>query len=283
MDFGTTFSADWLGDYGALREAASALDEADIGFVSFGGHVLTSPPNRFERPASTYAVPFRDFFVLFANLAATTQRLRFRSGILILPMFPTVHVAKQAAELSLASDGRFELGVGISWNEPEYRAMGQRLATRGRRLEEQLVVLKLLWSEEFVSFHGEFHDIDELGLGQLPTSPIPIWIGCGDDTSRLSRVARLADGWMPIGVPSSEKIAELMAATAAAGRPNAVGITGRIAARPEDVESALSDSRALLAAGVTAISISPPPGSDVEDGVNAVVATHRELLAALGH
>jgi probable F420-dependent oxidoreductase len=278
MEFGTSFDGEWLADLGSLRRAANELDEAGVDFVSYGGHVLTSRLGRYERPASTYAVPFRDFFVLFATLAATTTRLRFRSGILILPMFQTVLVAKQAAELALVSDGRFELGVGISWNEPEYRAMGQDLTTRGRRLEEQLVVLRQLWTEEFVTYHGQFHDIDDLGIGQLPASPIPIWIGCGEGDVSLSRVARLADGWMPIGPPKKETIDHLQAQAAAAGRSAQIGVTGRVVARPDDLGAAVADARALAAIGVSAISISPPQGSDVASGIAAVIATRDALL-----
>jgi probable F420-dependent oxidoreductase len=281
MEYGTSFDGEWLADIAALRRAASELDEAGVDFVSYGGHVLTSPLGRYERPPSTYAVPFRDFFVLFATLAATTTRLRFRSGILILPMFQTVPVAKQSAELSLVSDGRFELGVGISWNEPEYRAMGQELSTRGRRLEEQLVVLRQLWSEEFVTYHGQFHDIDDLGIGQLPTSPIPIWIGCGESETSLSRVARLADGWMPIGPPNKQTIDALQAAASASGRSAPIGVTGRVLARPDDLEAVFADARALVATGVSAISVSPPPGSDVATGIAAVIATRDALLDRL--
>jgi probable F420-dependent oxidoreductase len=281
MEYGTTFNGEWLADIGSLRRAATELDEAGIDFVSYGGHVLTSRLGRYERPPSTYAVPFRDFFVLFANLAATTTRLRFRTGILILPMFQTALAAKQAAELSLVSDGRFELGVGISWNEPEYRAMGEELTTRGRRLEEQLVVLRQFWTEEFVTFHGQFHDIDELGIGQLPTSPIPIWIGCGEGATSLSRVARLADGWMPIGPPSKETIEGLQAAASAAGRSAPLGVTGRVVARPDDHAATLADARALVATGISAISISPPPGSDIAAGIAAVIAARGPLAEGL--
>jgi probable F420-dependent oxidoreductase len=281
MEYGTTFNGEWLADIGSLRRAATELDEAGIDFVSYGGHVLTSRLGRYERPPGTYAVPFRDFFVLFANLAATTTRLRFRTGILILPMFQTALVAKQAAELSLISDGRFELGVGISWNEPEYRAMGQDLTTRGRRLEEQLVVLRQFWTEEFVTYHGQFHDIDELGVGQLPTSPIPIWIGCGESATSLSRVARLADGWMPIGPPSKETIDGLQDAASAAGRSAPIGVTGRVVARPDDLEATIADARALVATGVSAISISPPAGSDIASGIAAVIATRGPLADGL--
>jgi len=282
MQYGTSFSADWLEDVGALRQAASELDNAGLDFLSYGGHVLTSRLGRYERPPGTYAAVFRDFFVLFASLAATTTRIRFRSGILILPMFSTVHVAKQAADLSIVSDGRFELGVGISWNEPEYRAMGQELATRGRRLDEQLLVLRQLWTEEFVTFHGQFHDIDDLGLGQLPREPISIWIGSGEGSAAMSRVARLADGWMPIAVPTKERIDALRADGIAAGRTTPIGVAARITARREDSEAAVEEARALVANGVSAISIAPPSGSDVEAGIGAVIATYRLLVETVG-
>lgn len=281
MEFGTSFSAEWLADLGALRAAATAFDEAGVDFVSFGGHVLTAKEGRFDRPTSTYALPFRDPFVLYAHLAATTKRLRFRSGILILPMFPTVHVAKQAADLSLLSGGRFELGVGISWSDVEYRAMGQDLSVRGRRLEEQLVLLKLLWTQPYVTFSGRFHEVDELGLGQLPVAPIPIWVGCGDSDQSLSRVGRLADGWMTIGAPSAERVVALQGFATAAGRGRSIGVTGRVSARTTDLEIAVGEAESLLASGATAISISPPPGSDPDAGVAAVLATRARLLDAL--
>lgn len=281
VDYGTTFSADWLDDLGALREGASRLDEAGVDFVGHGGHVVTLRPGRYDRPLGTYAVPFRDPIVLYASLAATTKRLRFRSGILILPLFPTVHVAKQAAELALLSNGRFDLGVGISWNEEEYRAMGQDVSTRGRRFEEQLVVLKRLWSEPLVTFSGRFHELDELGLGQLPPSPVPIWVGCGDSDLVLSRVGRLADGWMPTGSPAPERIAALKRFAAEAGREGQVGVTARVTARPDDVDTPLGEAKALVEAGATALSVSPPPGSGLAEGIDAVIATVGHLRQAL--
>jgi alkanesulfonate monooxygenase SsuD/methylene tetrahydromethanopterin reductase-like flavin-dependent oxidoreductase (luciferase family) len=218
--------------------------------------------------------------VLYAHLASVTKNLRFRSGILILPMYPTVLVAKQAADLALLSAGRFELGVGISWNEPEYRAMGQELSVRGRRLTEQLVLLQLLWSEPFVTFSGDFHEVDDLGLGQLPSSPIPIWIGCGEADSSLSRVARLADGWMPTGAPTAERVARLHSLAVEAGRE--VGVTGRMGASPDDLAAELEQARGLVNAGVTAISISPPAGSSPTAGTAAVLATRDHLRDELG-
>jgi alkanesulfonate monooxygenase SsuD/methylene tetrahydromethanopterin reductase-like flavin-dependent oxidoreductase (luciferase family) len=216
MDLGTSFSFDWLTDLGALRDAAQALDEGGVDYVTTAGHVLTTRAERYpERPMVTYALPYRDPFVLFADLAARTRRLRFRTGIVILPLLPTALVAKQAADLSLISDGRFELGVGISWQEAEYRALGQDVHTRGARMVEQIEVLRLLWASPTVTYRGRFHTLDDIGIGQLPDAPIPIWIGCGDRPDLLERAGGIADGWLPLGAPADRGPADALAAGAA--------------------------------------------------------------------
>ena len=122
-----------MSDPVAIRDFAQALDGAEFDVLSTAGHVLAVPPGRFpDRPTPTYAGPFHDPFVLFGYLAAITQRIHFRTGILILPLLPTALVAKQAAELQLLSGGRFELGVGISWNTLEYQALNQDFKARGK-------------------------------------------------------------------------------------------------------------------------------------------------------
>ena len=121
------------------------------------------------------------------------------SAILILPALPTGLVAKQAAELALVSGGRFDLGVGVSWNAAEYRALGQEMRARGAKLEEQVTLLRRLWSEPYVTFKGRFHDFDAIGLARPAAATISIWFGTGTDEAVLRRVARLADGWMTIG------------------------------------------------------------------------------------
>src|SRR5215510_904898 len=169
MELGTTFAMNWLSDVALLRELARELDDGGIDFVSHGGHLLTARAERYpERPLPTYALAYRDPFVLYSNLAAITERLRFRPAVLILPMFPTVLVAKQAADLSILSSGRFDLGVGLSWQEAEFVALGAKLHNRGRRMDEQIELLRRLWTEPFVSFDGKYHHVDDLGIGQLP-------------------------------------------------------------------------------------------------------------------
>jgi probable F420-dependent oxidoreductase len=282
MEFGTAFEMDWLADLGALRETSQALDDAGFDYVTFGGHVVTARPDRYpDRPLVTYAVPFRDPFVLIANLAAITRQLRFRTGIVILPMLPTVLVAKQAADLSLVSEGRFELGVGISWQEAEYRALGSELRHRGARMTEQLEVLRRLWTEPLVTFSGRFHQLDEIGLGQLPSEPIPVWVGCGSDDHLLERVGRWADGWMPIQPLRSPHEASLLRQAAeTAGRPGPIGVASRLSGEL-DPDVLVAEARSQQAAGATAITIGMPAGSSPSAGVKAVIAAKDTLSAAL--
>jgi probable F420-dependent oxidoreductase len=271
VKIGSTFSLDWLADLGAVREAAQALDESGFDSVATAGHILTSARGRFpDRPEATYALPYRDPFVLFAHLAAATRAIHFRTAILILPLYPTALVARQAADLSLVSDGRFELGVSISWNEAEYVALGQDIHARGRRLEEQLALLRLFWSEPLVSFDGAYHSIDALGLAELPAHAIPIWIGCTPQPRLLRRVARLGDGWLPIVDPSPH-VEELLGYVREDGRdPATLGIAARLSAGA-DPDACAAEAARFKAAGVTEVTIMPPPGADAADGVSAVI------------
>ena len=143
MKFGVGFALTAQAAPIALCDMAQTLDGTGFDYVATSGHLLCAPPDSYPgRPQPTYVGPFREPFVFFAYLAAVTQRLAFRTSILILTLFPTALVVKQAAELSLLSGGRFQLGVGISRNPAEYEALGQDFTTRGRRLEEQIMVLQ---------------------------------------------------------------------------------------------------------------------------------------------
>jgi len=264
----------------AIRDFAQALDGAEFDVISTAGHVLAVPPGRFrDRPVPTYAGPFHDPFVLFGYLAGLTQRLHFRTGILILPALPTALVAKQAAELQLLSAGRFELGVGISWNTLEYQALNQDFAARGKKLEEQIAVLRLLWSEPFVTYEGRWHKLDGVGLNRLPSNPIPIWMGGGIGDAILRRTARLADGWFPIGDPT-EAMPKLKQYVREAGRePDAFGFTGRVTAGPGGPDAWIETARKLQALGATHLMLGASP--DVQ-GVDAVLRRLLDARRALG-
>ncbi len=140
--------------------------------------------------------PTSEPFVLFSYLAGVTRKLEFAIGVLILPSRQTVLVAKQAAELDLLSGGRLRLGVAVGWNENEYQVMRSDFHSRGKRIEEQIDVLRELWTKPTVRFKGEYHNIENIGIDPLPVQrPIPIWMG-GYSDSVLSRTARLGDGWL---------------------------------------------------------------------------------------
>jgi len=175
---------------------------------------------------------FHEPFVLFGYLAAVTERIELVTGVIILPQRQTVLVAKQAAEVDVLSGGRLRLGVGVGWNEAEYVALGMDFRTRGRREEEQIEVLRLLWTQPIVTYEGRWHRLPAVGINPLPVQrPIPIWLGGMSEAARR-RAARLADGWMPQWRPTAElraMVEELRGWVAEAGRdPASFGIEGRL-------------------------------------------------------
>src|SRR6202035_39614 len=137
---------------------------------------------------------FHEPLTLFAFLAAVTSRIGLATTVLVLPQRQTALVEKQAAEISTLSGGRLRLGVGTGWNWIEYEALGEDFATRGRRLDEQIELLRLLWGSSSVSFDGEFHSVTRAGICPLPGKPIPIWCGGAADVA-MRRAARLGDGF----------------------------------------------------------------------------------------
>jgi probable F420-dependent oxidoreductase len=141
--------------------------------------------------------PFHDPLVMFGYLAGITERIGFVTGILILPQRQTALVARQAADVDLLSGGRFRLGVGIGWSPVEYEALGQNFRTRGARQEEQIQLLRRLFTEPVVDFSGRFDRIDRAALIPKPSRPIPIWIGGGE--AAYDRAARSADGFIFFG------------------------------------------------------------------------------------
>jgi probable F420-dependent oxidoreductase len=177
--------------------------------------------------------------VLFGYLAALTS-LELVTGILIRPQRQTALVAKQAATLDVLSGGRVRFGAGIGWNHVEYEALGMEWRDRARRIEEQIEVLRLLWTKELVDYTGRWHRIDRAGIKPLPIQrPIPIWMGADEEVA-VKRVARLADGWFSHLAPTDEGRAGLerfRGYVRDAGRdPEKIGVEGRVAATgsPDD-------------------------------------------------
>ncbi len=184
------------GDPGAVRKIGLATEELGFDHLLTYDHVLGATHDREPKLSGPYTEkdPFHDPFVMFSFLAGITQRIDLITGILILPQRQTALVARQAADLELLSNGRLKLGVGIGWNYVEYDALGQDFHTRGKRLEEQIHLLRQLWgSEQVVKFEGEFDHIDRAALNPRPKNNIPVWFGAFVEAA-LKRAVRLGDG-----------------------------------------------------------------------------------------
>jgi len=199
MKIGAVYpQVDLGGDPEAVRRIGTALESLGYDYLLTYEHVLGAVHEGREPKLTgpyTDQHPFHDPFVMFAHLAALTRRIEFVTGILILPQRQTALVARQVADVDLLSGGRFRLGVGIGWNHVEYGALGQDFTTRGRRQEEQVGLLRKLWSEPLVTFHGRFDQIDRARLNPQPKRRIPIWFG-GFVEAAFRRAARLGDGFI---------------------------------------------------------------------------------------
>jgi len=197
VDLGVVFPQTEIGtDPGAIAAFARAAEDLGFAHLLIYDHVLGAVPRGGEWLGYTYEDAFHEPLVLLGYLAGVTTRLVLATGILILPQRQTALVAKQAAEVDLLTQGRLRLGVGVGWNNVEYEVLGENFHQRGARLEEQIAVLRALWTQEVVTFTGRFHRIIEAGINPLPVQrPIPIWFG-GESEAAMRRIARLGDGWI---------------------------------------------------------------------------------------
>lgn len=262
MRLGVIFPQTEIGaDPAAVRDYAQAAESLGYAHLVAFDHVLGADASKrpdWNRPYQ-HTDLFHEPFVLFGYLAAVTERIQLTTGILILPQRQTALVAKQAAAVDVFSRGRLRLGVGIGWNEVEYEALGQNFHNRGRRSEEQIELLRALWTEEVVDFHGRYHEVSHAGINPLPVQrPIPVWLG-GGAPAVVERVGRLADGWFPQFQPDDqgrERIAEMKAHARAAGRsPGAVGVEGRMSISAGDPDEWNRIARAWEHAGATHLSV----------------------------
>ncbi len=248
-------------DAAAIRDLAQAVEGLGFTHITMGDHVLGAdttnrPGYEKEFPVTNRSV-LREPMALMGFLAGCTDHIGFSTSILILPQRQTAVVAKQAAEVDRLCGGRLRLGVGLGRYEVEYEALGQDIHNRGRRIEEQVAVLRELWTKEVVTFRGNWHRIEEAGINPLPMQrPIPIWFGGGGRSEiALRRIARLADGWFPPG-SSREELVPLLArlrehARACGRNPDAIQIEGRMSAgrgNPDTWRRAYQDWSAIDAA-----------------------------------
>lgn len=235
MKYGVVFPQnEFPSDPIAIRDFAQAAENLGYHHLLAYDHILGANPDRkggWSGPFTCHDT-FQEPLTLFSFLAGVTATLNFISGIIILPQRETALFAKQAATLDILSGGRLRIGIGIGWNEIEYISQNKDFHNRGRRIEEQVKVLRLLWTSPLVTFTGRWHTILDAGLNPLPVQqPIPIWFG-GHADPVLHRIARMGDGWLPNYLtpeecsPSLEKLHRYLAEQ---GRtPDEIGIEPRI-------------------------------------------------------
>lgn len=243
MQIGVVFPQTEIGgDPGAVRGYAQGVEQLGFAHLLAYDHVLGADPAVHTGWSGPYNIrsTFHEPLVLYGYLAAVTS-LELVTGVIIAPQRQTALLAKQAAEVDLLTGGRFRLGVGLGWNAVEYEALGKRFEDRGARLDEQVPLLRRLWTEPVVTHEGRYERVTGAGLAPLPVQrPIPIWFGAQSPPA-YRRAGRLADGWFP-PVPPGPRLTEAKAivdqAAVAAGRdPAALGMEGRVgwASDPGDV------------------------------------------------
>ena len=262
MKLGVVFPQTEIGsDPSVIKDYAQAAEELGYRHILAYDHVIgANPASRPDwRAPYSHLDMFHEPFVLFGYLAGVTRKIEFVTGIIILPQRQTVLVAKQAAALDVLSRGRFRLDIGIGWNPVEYEALGENFTNRGKRCEEQIEVMRRLWTQETVTFEGQWHKITDAGLNPLPVQrPIPIWFGATDDRA-LRRLAKYGDGWFPL-MAADEKcqaaIDKVRAYAREAGRdPASIGIEGRIAIGSGAADNWIKELQAWQKLGATHVSV----------------------------
>ena len=295
MQLGAVFPTSDIGsDPVAIRDFAQGVEELGLGRLVTYDHVLGAEhADREPKLWGPYTEhdAFHEPFVLFGYLAALTRTIELEVGVMVLPQRQTALVAKQAAEVAVLSGGRLRLGVGTGWNYVEYDALGTEFRTRASRMTEQIEVLRKLWTEPVVTFHGRYHHIERAGIKPLPPQAIPVWFG-GSAEPQLARAARLGDGFVAgnAGERARASVARLRELLAAEGRSvDDFGFEGLVdwSAGPEAV---IATVRAWREAGGTHLSVRTFDTSSAFMGVEplgytsvdqhlAAIAAYRDLAA----
>jgi probable F420-dependent oxidoreductase len=247
-------------DPATVKRYVAAVESLGYHHILAYDHVLGADPAHHSPWSGPYDVEttFHEPFVMFGFLAAITS-LELVTGIVIAPQRQTALLAKQAAEVDVLTEGRFRLGLGVGWNPVEYHALGEDFTTRGARQEEQIGLLRRLWTERSVTFEGRFDHITGAGLAPLPVQrPIPIWLG-GHSDATYRRVGILADGWFPQvrpGEPLARALDLIAEAATQAGRdPSAIEMQGQVVAHPGERQKLADHVGRWRASGASHISL----------------------------
>jgi probable F420-dependent oxidoreductase len=290
MELGAVLPHHEIGDDpGAIKAYARGAEELGCTHLLIYDHVVGVDRNRpggFEGPYDSDTA-FHEPMVLFGFLAACTTSIDLVTAILILPQRQTVLVAKQAAEIAILSGGRLKLGIGVGWNTVEYDALNEEFGNRGRRQEEQVDLMRRLWTEDVFSYDGEYHRFEHASILPRPAEPVPILFG-GSAPALIDRCARLGDGWLPLGSPnekSADRIDELRRIRDAAGKPwdgFEIRAQARYGGGTPDRWRAHAAKWGELGATHLAIATHNAGDTDV-DGHLARIAEYRDAVAGFVH
>ena len=237
MQVGVVFPQIEIGsDPGAIRAYADAVGALGYRHLLAYDHVVGADPEVHAGWRGPYDIrsTFHEPMVLFGYLAAFSD-LELVTGIVIAPQRQTALLAKQAAEVDVLTGGRLRLGVGLGWNALEYEALGKDFSDRSKRIEEQVALLRRLWTDESVTFEGRYEQLHGVGLSPMPVQrPIPVWFG-GTAPAALRRIGRLADGWFPLvrQGPDLEKAIEIVTDAAKQAGRGPLPFEGRVGVGPD--------------------------------------------------
>ncbi|MCB1743748.1 MAG: LLM class F420-dependent oxidoreductase [Gammaproteobacteria bacterium] len=264
MQIGLAFPTTEIGnDPVVIRDFAQAVEGMGYRHLTIIDHVIQSPEAEAGDWRAYYTIdnPFHEPMVMLGFLAGATRTLEFATAIMILPQRPTVLVAKQFAELDVLCGGRLRAGFGVGWNALEFEALGQDFANRGPRMEEQVEVLRALWSQRTVDFDGQWHHLQDAGINPRPVQqPIPVWIGAFARVG-IRRAGRIADGLFlnPRNAPDEQMAADIeicrQSAVAAGRDPHRFGLDATLHVGDRNPETLASEAQAWRAIGATHLTI----------------------------
>ena len=287
MEFGAVIPHNEIGtDSGAIKAYAQGAEELGVTHLLIYDHVMGADrdrPGGFKGPYDK-DVGFHEPFVLFGFLAAVTEKVDLVTSVMILPQRQAVLAAKQAAEVAILSDNRLKLGIGVGWNTVEYDGLNEDFSTRGRRQEEQVDLMRRLWTEESMSYDGEFHHFEKASILPRPSRPIPVMFG-GSAPAVIDRCARLGDGWIPLGTPnekSAQRVAELRRIREGAGLSmDGFEILAQAQYAGGDPDRWQSHAEAWRSIGATHLAVATHNAGDTDvDGHLARIAEYREAVGA---
>jgi len=262
MEYGVSFPQTQIGnDPGVIRNFVETAEELGFERLTLVDHILGAKDAKDAPWAVHYTIEygFHEPMTLFAWIAGFTTRIRLVTANVVLPQRQTELCAKQAAQIDILTGGRLDLGIGVGWSKSEFEALGMNFANRGDRIEEQVALMRRLWTDELVEFEGNWHNISAMGMNPRPIQrPIPIWFGAMVEVA-VKRAARIGDGWLmsPRAEPDDEmkRLVETFHETArAAGRdPGSLGIDATVFAEDRGPHEWLAEAQAWRDLGATLV------------------------------